>query len=140
MVASIPMVALPSVHSSATAPDDTRGARKTQATVQCEVCAGARVCRVRVDAPGVELWARLDCGDARRWCPRCAQGWVRRLTARGVPADLYSGDECAARWPAPAVIVPPGVDLTSYLHAHHPVVAAADLAVRRERSVDPGAI
>ena len=117
-----------------------RGARMATPVVHCEVCAGRRVHAVRRDPPGVALWACPDCGDAKRWCPRCDQGWIRRLTAPELPTDLYSCAECDATWSRVTDIVPPGTELTSYLAAHHPAVSPRALRLCRERAADLGAI
>ena len=101
--------------------------------VDCELCRGATVQPVRTEESGAQVWVCSECGDLKRWCTRCDQGWLRRLQITGLPADVYSCDECDATYPFLDAAGTLGQDLQSYLDSRVPGWHATDIAVVRER-------
>ncbi len=88
---------------------------------------------------GVSLWACAECGDAKRWCPRCEQGWLRRVRVTRIEQDLFSCDECDATWTDAGSICSPGVDLQTFLVARFPDWLkgdSSDLTIVRETERD----
>ncbi|MFL5382587.1 MAG: hypothetical protein ACJ8GN_08765 [Longimicrobiaceae bacterium] len=83
-------------------------------TLECEVCAAAAVRLIGTESR-VELWRCERCGDLKRWCPRCDQGWIRRLRDESDGAELYPCDECEAAWPGDGPPAGPWEDLRTYL-------------------------
>jgi hypothetical protein len=50
------------------------------------------------------------------WCPRCDQGWIRKLRIRKTGEILYSCEECDATWrSAEPISKAHFVDLSQYL-------------------------
>jgi len=66
--------------------------------VGCELCGTPTVHKVGESTSGVEEWRCTTCGDFKRWCAGCNQGWIRRFRIRGTDTALYSCDECEAAW------------------------------------------
>jgi hypothetical protein len=105
----------------------------------CDACGETGVERVRTDPPGVAVWRCRRCGDLKRWCPRCEQGWLRRFRSDAAHLEFISCEECDATWPRGAELRPPGVDRQSYLRALGTTEAWADPQVVREREPAPPA-
>lgn len=82
--------------------------------VRCDACGVSAVAPVRHEN-GATVWRCSRCGDVKRWCPRCEQGWVRRLRHSALPADVYWCAECAATWPTDSMLTPPGLNLDTLL-------------------------
>jgi len=100
--------------------------------VRCEACGKRAVFKVGERPGGVSLWSCALCGDAKRWCPRCDQGWVRRYQVTGIERDMYSCDECEATWENALQIRPPGVDRRTFLDSRLGPSTDADLSPIRE--------
>ena len=66
--------------------------------VDCELCSSATVEHVRTGPTGIQVWVCSHCGDLKRWCPECNQGWIRRMRVSGASDDAYVCDECEATW------------------------------------------
>jgi hypothetical protein len=66
--------------------------------IDCELCSTPTVERVRTGPTDIEVWVCSRCGDLKRWCPDCDQGWIRRMRVAGASADVYVCDECEATW------------------------------------------
>lgn len=79
-----------------------------EATVNCELCGTATVRRVSDSPRGIEAWRCDSCGDYKRWCPECNQGWIRCYRDSVIEIDIYSCDECEAAWPYAQSIGVPG--------------------------------
>ncbi|HVG46011.1 MAG TPA: hypothetical protein VM890_14815 [Longimicrobium sp.] len=82
--------------------------------LECEVCRAAAVRLLRQEAEAW-VWRCAECGDLKRWCPRCDQGWVRRLRDPGDGGEVYSCDECEATWPLGEAISGIGENLQIFL-------------------------
>jgi hypothetical protein len=82
--------------------------------LDCEVCPAAAVRFLRQEGE-VEVWRCEACGDLKRWCPRCDQGWIRRLRDPADGGELHSCDECDATWPLGVPISGIGEDLQGFL-------------------------
>jgi ribosomal protein L37AE/L43A len=104
--------------------------------VHCEVCGKESLRRVGIRPVGVLLWACSSCGDGKRWCPRCDQGWVRRFRVTGLENDIYSCDECEATWDNPLHLHPPGTDRKTFLDTRLRHWTDADLSTIRESAHD----
>jgi hypothetical protein len=76
--------------------------------VTCEHCRTATVRRVSDSPRGIEAWRCDTCGDYKRWCPECNQGWIRRYRDPIIERDIFSCDECEAAWPFAQSIGVPG--------------------------------
>ena len=72
--------------------------------IQCESCGTFTVVYLRDEPERVRLYRCAQCGETKRWCPRCEQGWVRHYRDERAGNDLYNCDECEATWSAVAVI------------------------------------
>ena len=70
----------------------------SQSVVVCDVCGLNAVVPIRAEENGVEVWRCRHCGDMKRWCSCCGQGWVRRRRLAGLSPDFYSCDECDAAY------------------------------------------
>ena len=77
--------------------------------VTCELCDTPTVHRTAESPSGVEGWRCVRCGDFKRWCPHCNQGWIRRFRVRATDTELYSCDECEAAWGSVAEMVADGI-------------------------------
>ena len=66
--------------------------------IKCELCETRTVACVGHTEHGVKLWRCNSCGDQKLWCPRCDQGWIRRLRSSATGRNLLSFDECDATW------------------------------------------
>lgn len=66
--------------------------------VACSSCGTRTVTQLREDPPGVQLWRCTTCGELRRWCPRCGQGWVVRALVKKTNQSIYLCQECDATW------------------------------------------
>ena len=108
--------------------------------VLCEVCGKQAVLQVGERPAGVSLWSCSLCGDGKRWCPRCDQGWIRRFRVTGMVDDIYSCDECEATWESALHIQPPGVDRQTFLDSHLGDWTNADLSTIRESVHDIDAV
>jgi hypothetical protein len=76
--------------------------------VNCELCGTATVRRVSDSPRGIEAWRCETCGDYKRWCPECNQGWIRRYRDPLIEVEIYSCDECEAAWSFATSIGVPG--------------------------------
>ncbi len=103
-----------------------------RAVVKCEFCGADAVTCVRTDGVGVQTWLCDQCGDLKRWCPDCDQGWVRRRSIPGLAADFYSCDECDATCESAADIGSMHTNLPDYLDARLPGWSWADVTIMRE--------
>lgn len=72
--------------------------------VQCPTCKTFSVSQLREDPPGVQLWRCTQCGEVKRWCPVCNQGWVLHYVKNATGESLYCCDECEATWQEPTEI------------------------------------
>jgi transposase-like protein len=106
----------------------------------CEACSASSVEKIGEGPRGVSHWACTACGDAKRWCPRCDQGWIRRLRVRGIDNDLYSCGECDATWTDVRDMSPPGADLETLLSACLQTWTYKDVFTIRETRGDQGAV
>jgi hypothetical protein len=100
--------------------------------LRCEVCSATAVRLARRESSGTEVWRCGNCGDAKRWCPRCDQGWVRHVYADADKSDFYSCDECEATWATPEEIRGTGTDLTTFLRRTGKPWSYKDLTVLRD--------
>jgi len=109
-----------------------------QYVVICEVCGLNAVTPVREEANGIEVWRCSRCGDMKRWCQRCDQGWIRRERLPGLFTEFYSCDECDATYVplehdmAETFTREGWVDLQTFLNQHLPNWSWADIVVMRE--------
>ena len=111
---------------------------EARAPLRCEVCAADAVVRVRREL-GAEVWRCARCGDAKHWCPRCDQGWVRRARHPALDGDFRSCDECEASWPLGTPLEPPGTDLQSFLERRGVIHGVAAVQTVREAEGVPPA-
>ena len=112
----------------------------SQPVLECEVCGEVAV-EHRYDEPsGVGVWCCRSCGDLKRWCPRCDQGWIRRFQLAAANTEFLACDECDATWPSVDTIVPPGTDRQSFLRSLGTTATWAELTVRREQELRPPAV
>lgn len=72
--------------------------RRSQSACLCPQCKSNTVVRVREDPIGVELWRCSRCGEIKRWCPGCNQGWLKRTVITGRSQIIYVCDECDSTW------------------------------------------
>ena len=106
--------------------------------VICEVCELNAVASVRAEANGVEVWRCSHCGDMKRWCSCCGQGWVRRWRLAGLSPDFYSCDECDATYiplehgAGSAFTQESHVNIQDFLDQRVPGQSWADITVVRE--------
>lgn len=105
--------------------------------MECELCRAQTVQRATDSPPGVEAWRCTVCGDFKRWCPECNQGWIRRFRVPGADTEIYSCDECEAAWQSVPALLAPGVDRRSLLQQLGPSDASARLVLVRERTSEP---
>ena len=98
--------------------------------LECEVCGALAVRVVRRDP--ADVWHCARCGNVKRWCPRCRQGWVRRLREPVDNPELYSCEECEATWRHFSEIQAPGEDLRTFLRRHEKPWSYAHLVPVRE--------
>jgi transposase-like protein len=70
----------------------------SRAVCRCPACNTDSVVPVREDPKGVQLWKCSQCGEVKRWCPCCDQGWVTRAILAESGHVLYVCDECDASW------------------------------------------
>jgi ribosomal protein L37AE/L43A len=82
--------------------------------VECEVCRAVAVRLIRREAEA-GVWRCEECGDLKRWCPRCGQGWVRRMRDPSDGGELHSCDECESTWPFGEPISGIGEDREGFL-------------------------
>ncbi len=101
--------------------------------VGCELCSTPTVQRVRTGPTGIEVWVCSRCGDLKRWCPECNQGWIRRTQVAGAFADVYICDECEATW-LEAPEREQQIVGTSQIPGAPPVLRARDIRVVREQA------
>ena len=107
--------------------------------VRCELCRTPTVYRVGEGPPGVEHWRCTTCGDFKRWCPCCDQGWIRRYRVPDTDQTLYSCDECEAAWPSAAEIRSPEIGRRSLLAKIGAMDAYLRLELVREQITEPPA-
>jgi hypothetical protein len=112
-----------------------RRVRVTSRAPECEVCREAAVVHRRDDAAAVavQVWVCTRCGDLKRWCPRCEQGWIRRCRVLTAGVDFFCCDACAASWPSPEAIGPTGTDRETYLYQLGTTERWGGVATLRER-------
>ena len=108
--------------------------------VHCELCGTATVQRAGESPPGIEAWRCTACGDFKRWCRECEQGWIRRFQVRATEVELYSCDECEAAWPSVAELRSDGTGRRSLLRRLGVAGAQGRLALVRERTPAPPGI
>lgn len=101
--------------------------------IDCELCGTATVRRVSDSPRGIEAWRCETCGDYRRKCPQCNQGWVRRYRDPIIEVDIYSCDECEASWSFVTGIGVPG-DTRRTLLRHGAEGELPPLELVRERT------
>ena len=107
--------------------------------VRCELCGTPTVYRIGEGPAGVEQWRCAECGDFKRWCPQCDQGWIRRFRVPDTDQQVYSCDECEVAWPSVRDIPSPGTDRRSLLGHLGATDAWLRLELMRERVTDPPA-
>ena len=96
--------------------------------------------RVGESPTGIDAWECATCGDFKRWCPECDQGWVRRFRLEGTDVQPYSCDECEAAWLLLTHIGTPGIDRRSLVRQlGNPEAASRFELVREHRPVPPAA-
>src|SRR4051812_17335001 len=69
---------------------------------------------VREDPPGVELWRCSACGEVKRWCPCCDQGWVLLCVINRNGQSIYVCQECDATWTSSRAIGSAGDSLQPF--------------------------
>lgn len=71
--------------------------REMDHACQCEYCGTFTVIHLAEDQ-GVEIYCCAKCGEIKRACPKCGQGWLRHYRNAIPPIDRYSCDECCFTW------------------------------------------
>jgi ribosomal protein L37AE/L43A len=65
---------------------------------QCPYCETWTLTLIGEDPPRVGLWRCSNCGELKRWCPLCDQGWIVHGVLARSGRDLYACEECDATW------------------------------------------
>lgn len=64
----------------------------------CDTCATPTVVFLRNDPPGFQLFQCSNCGEIKRWCPFCGQGWLIHYLVTEDPRSRYICDDCRSVW------------------------------------------
>ena len=66
--------------------------------IVCPTCNKATVMEAGEDPLGVQYFVCSSCKEAKRWCPRCDQGWVYKWVNPTFSETLFNCEECEATW------------------------------------------
>jgi transposase-like protein len=86
-----------------------------QAVCKCPHCETTTVVPIRDDPAGVQLWRCSACGEIKRWCPCCDQGWIARATVVLTGESIYVCQECDVTWTIATAIGGPGASFEPFL-------------------------
>lgn len=66
--------------------------------IRCNTCETATVEQIGENPLGVKYFICSKCREAKRWCPRCDQGWVQKWIDPRTQEVLFNCEECEATW------------------------------------------